>query len=243
VYAWTTSWGVSTRLIGGLIMTHADDDGMVVPPKLAPKHAVILPIYRTDEERAQVLEYCRSLKQELEAQSYHGTPIRILIDDRDLRGGEKNWQQVKRGVPLRLEVGPRDVAANAVFMARRDRSPKEKQAINRAELVQTITALLDEMQNGLLERAKAMRTEHTRTIDSLDDFRAYFTPQNPNAEEPEIHGGFAMCHWCEDPQVDEILKELKVTIRCVPLDGDDEPGQCIFTGKPSAKRAVFAKAY
>ena len=243
VFAWTTSWGVSTRLIGGLIMTHADDDGMVIPPRLAPKHAVILPIYRTDEERSLVLDYCKSLRTELEAQSYHGTPVRVLIDDRDLRGGEKNWQQVKRGVPLRLEVGPRDVASGAVFLARRDRSPKEKQSISRVELVQSINRLLDEMQTGLFQRALAMRQEHTRAIDSLDDFRAYFTPKNRTAEEPEIHGGFALCHWCEDPRVEEVLKELKVTIRCVPLEGDNEPGKCIFTGGPSAKRAVFAKAY
>ena len=207
VFAWTTSWGVSTRLIGGLIMTHADDDGMVIPPRLAPKHAVILPIYRTDEERSLVLDYCKSLRTELEAQSYHGTPVRVLIDDRDLRGGEKNWQQVKRGVPLRLEVGPRDVASGAVFLARRDRSPKEKQSISRVELVQSINRLLDEMQTGLFQRALAMRQEHTRAIDSLDDFRAYFTPKNRTAEEPEVHGGYAVGHGCEDHCVEGDLSE------------------------------------
>src|SRR5690606_1365759 len=123
-FAWTTSWGVSTRLIGGLIMTHADDDGMVIPPKLAPAHVVILPIYKNDEERATVLEYCESLKTELAQQSYDGAAVRVRIDDRDLRGGEKKWQWVKRGVPLRVEVGPRDVAGGGAFVARRDQGTK-----------------------------------------------------------------------------------------------------------------------
>ena len=119
-YAWTTSWGVSTRLVGGLIMTHADDDGMVLPPKLAPAHAVILPIYKNDDERGEVLPYCESLKKELEAQRFNDEPVRVRIDDRDLRGGEKKWQWVKRGVPVRIEVGPRDVAGGKVALGRRD---------------------------------------------------------------------------------------------------------------------------
>ncbi len=241
VYAWTTSWGVSTRLIGGLIMTHADDDGMVIPPRLAPKHAVILPIYRSDEERGEVLSYCRSLQTELQQQSYSGAPIQVLLDDRDLRGGEKNWQHIKRGVPIRLEIGPRDVAAKGVFLGRRDRPAKEKQSVPRGELVQTFCSQLDEIQDGLFQRALAMRQQHTQSIDSLDDFRAYFTPRDE--QRPEIHGGFALGHWCEDPEVDQILKDLKVTIRCVPLAEEDRPGKCLFTGGPSAKRALFAKAY
>jgi prolyl-tRNA synthetase len=241
VYAWTTSWGVSTRLIGGLIMTHADDDGMVIPPRLAPKHAVILPIYRSDEERSLVLEYCKSLQAELQTLVYDGVPLRVMLDDRDLRGGEKNWQHIKRGVPLRMEIGPRDVASQSVFLGRRDRGVKDKVSVPRGELVSTILALLDEMQQGLHERALALRSTHTHDLDSADDFRDFFTAKN--SDKPEIHGGFALCHWAETPEVDEILKDLKVTIRCVPLDDNDEPGTCIFTGKPSSRRAVFAKAY
>ncbi len=119
-HAWTTSWGVSTRLVGGLIMTHADDDGMVVPPKLAPAHVAILPIYKSDEERAEVLPYCESLKAELEGQSYDGVRVRVKLDDRDIRGGDKKWQWVKRGVPIRVEIGPRDVAGCGAFVSRRD---------------------------------------------------------------------------------------------------------------------------
>jgi len=240
VFAWTTSWGVSTRLVGALVMVHSDDDGLVLPPRLAPKHVVLLPIYRNDAERALVLPYCESLMQELNAQTFGGgSSVRAWIDDRDLRGGEKNWQHVKRGVPLRAEVGPRDIAKNAVFLGRRDTA--EKRAIDRQELVQTVGSILDEMQTNLYQRAVALRESNTRVIDNIDDFREFFTPKN--ADQPEIHGGFASCHWSEDEAIDRLLAELKVTIRCVPYQAEPEPGQCIFTGKPSAGRAVFAKAY
>jgi prolyl-tRNA synthetase len=238
-FAWTTSWGVSTRLIGGLIMTHSDDDGLVLPPRLAPKHVVLLPIYRSDEERAQVLEYVNGLKRELESQRYDDEPVRVMIDDRDIRGGEKNWFHVKRGVPLRVEVGPRDMAENAVMVSRRDTGEKAKTP--RDQFVSTIATTLREMQDNLFTRAKALREAQTRSIDTLDEFKAYFTPKNE--KDPEIHGGFALCHWHEDPAVDALLKELKVTIRCIPLDAPAEEGKCIVTGKPSQRRVVFAKSY
>lgn len=243
VYAWTTSWGVSTRLIGGMIMTHADDDGMVIPPRLAPAHIVILPIYRNDEERATVLEYCNSLKAELEETLYEKAPIRVKMDDRDLRGGDKAWQHIKRGVPIRLEIGPRDVAAGSVFAGRRDQGPKEKVSFPRAEFLAKISSILTEMQQGLFDRALALREANTKKIDTLAEFEAFFTPKNKNAEEPEIHGGLALCHFVESPVMEEKLKELKVTVRCIPIDGADEPGKCLFTGQESRKRGVFAKAY
>ena len=238
-YAWTTSWGVSTRLVGALIMSHSDDDGLVLPPKLAPKHIVLLPIYRNDADRANVLAYCDSLKRELETIPYAHGRIRVLIDDRDLRGGEKNWQHVKKGVPLRAEVGPKDIAQNAVFLSRRDSG--EKKSVPRDELVSTIVAQLDDIQRSLFQRALTLRESNTVTIDSLDDFKSYFTPRNE--ERPEIHAGFALCHFAEDPAVDSLLKDMKVTIRCVPLDAPEEAGRCVISGKPSQKRAVFAKAY
>jgi prolyl-tRNA synthetase len=236
-FAWTTSWGVSTRLIGGLIMTHSDDDGLVLPPRLATKHVVLMPIYRSDEERATVLAYVAALKKDLEAQRYDDAPVRVLVDDRDDRG--KSWYHVKRGVPLRVEIGPRDIADNALMVARRDTGAKEKTP--RDAFVAGVPATLAAMQKNLFDRALAMREANTQTIDTLDDFRAYFTPKNE--KDPEIHGGFALCHWHDDPAVDALLKELKVTIRCIPLDGADEPGKCVITGQPSSKRVVFAKAY
>lgn len=241
VFAWTTSWGVSTRLIGGLLMTHSDDDGLVLPPRLAPAHVVLLPIYRNDDERAAVLEYCRSLKKELEARQYAGEPVRVRLDDRDLRGGEKVWQHIKRGVPLRAEIGPRDIKSDSVFLGRRDQPPKQKSGAPRAEFVAGIADLLGEMQQNLFDRALALRESVTVKIDNLADFEAFFTPKNP--EKPEIHGGLALCHFVDSPEIEEKLKALKVTVRCIPLDAEEEPGKCIFTGQPSQRRALFAKAY
>ena len=238
-YAWTTSWGVSTRLIGGLIMTHSDDDGLVLPPKLAPAHVVILPIYKTPEERAKVVPFCEGLKKDLAAQHYAGEAVRVRIDDRDIRGGDKKWQWVKRGVPIRLEIGLRDIDNGTLFPARRDGVKSEKVAP--AEFVANVAATLAEMQQGLFDRAAKLRDEATVRIDSLAEFEKFFTPKN--AENPEIHGGLAYCHFVDSPEIEEKLKELKVTVRCVPLDGEAEAGTCIFTGKPSAKRGVFAKSY
>jgi prolyl-tRNA synthetase len=238
-YAWTTSWGVSTRLIGGLIMTHSDDDGLVLPPKLAPAHVVILPIYKTPEERAKVVPFCEGLKKDLAAQQYAGEAVRVRIDDRDIRGGDKKWQWVKRGVPIRIEVGPRDIDNGTLFPARRDGVKCEKVAP--AEFVANVAATLAEMQQGLFDRAAKLRDEATVRIDSLAEFEKFFTPKN--ADNPEIHGGLAYCHFVDSPEIEEKLKELKVTVRCVPLDGEAEPGTCIFTGKLSAKRGVFAKSY
>ncbi len=243
VYAWTTSWGVSTRLVGGLIMTHADDDGMIVPPRLAPQHAVLLPIYRDDTQRVQVLDYCRQLQTQLQQKTYHQRPIEVAIDDRDMRGGEKTWHHIKRGVPLRLEVGPRDLASDSVFVGRRDQGPKEKRSIPRTELVETIDQLLDAIQQTLFERALKLRQQNTREIDSLEAFREFFTPQSSDPRRPEIHGGFALCHVSEGEDVQRILKTMKVTVRCMPLEAPEEPGRCIFSGRPSTRRALLAKAY
>jgi prolyl-tRNA synthetase len=245
-FCWTTSWGVSTRLVGGLIMTHSDDDGLVLPPRLAPAHVVIMPIFRNDEERTTVMEFCQGLAQELKEQRFGGEPVRVLLDARDMRGGEKSWLYVKRGVPVRLEIGPRDVAGDAVFMARRDRAPNEKSGVPRGEFVAGIGKLLDEIQLNLLTRARKLRDDNTRVIDSREEFVRYFTAKND--EKPEIHGGFALCHYAEDPAVNQVLGDLKVTIRCLPLEGqvaaaDSGGGKCVFTGKPSPRRAVFAKAY
>ncbi len=238
-YCWTTSWGLSTRMVGALVMTHSDDDGLVLPPKLAPKQIVILPIIRNDSEQASVLEYCQSLRDELKVINYHGQPLGVIVDDRDLRGGEKKWFHVKRGVPIRVEVGPRDIENDSVFVGRRDQ-PKAA-GVGRAEFVANVTKVLDEMQQGLYDRALKLRQDNSQTIDSLDEFKAYFTPKN--AERPEIHGGFAECHFVDSPELDEMLKPLKVTPRCIPLDQEPVAGTCIFTGQKTDCRAIFGKAY
>ncbi|MFH1921244.1 MAG: proline--tRNA ligase, partial [Planctomycetota bacterium] len=186
-FAWTTSWGVSTRLIGGLVMTHGDDDGLVLPPRLAPAHVVILPVIHKEETKAQVLEYCEKLAGELRRLDYAGRPVRVELDTRETRGGEKVWSWIKKGVPIRLEIGPRDIAQDAVFAGRRDRPHRQREAIPRKQLVETLTDTLDEIQQTLFERARAFREEHTVTIDSKEAFYEFFTPQN--REKPEIHGG------------------------------------------------------
>ncbi len=241
-YAWTTSWGVSTRLIGGLVMPHPDDDGLVLPPRLAPTQVVILPVLHKEEERARVLEYCDSLKEELSKKSYMGLPIRVEIDKRDIRGGEKVWGWIKKGVPVRVEVGPRDVAQNAVFAARRDDGSKK--SVGREEFVETIADTLKSIQDSMFERAKKYRDENTVEISSKDEFYSFFTPKNP--KKPEIHGGFAVAYYDGSREVEEMLKsDLKVTVRCIPLEGGSEGGKCIFTGKSGAGvvKAVFAKSY
>ena len=242
VFAWTTSWGVSTRLIGGLVMTHSDDDGLILPPRLAPAQVVILPVLHKEETRAQVLEYCDRLAKELGDVTYDGRPVQVELDTREGRGGEKVWSWIKNGIPIRLEVGPRDIASDSVFVGRRDRGHKERTSQPRSEFVGTVTRQLDEIQNTLLERARSYRDQHTVTIDSKDEFYEYFTPQN--REKPEIHGGFAMCHWSGDTEVEEQVKnDLNVTIRCIPQEVEKEEGRCVINGRPSPQRVVFAKAY
>jgi prolyl-tRNA synthetase len=244
-YAWTTSWGASTRLVGGMIMTHADDDGMICPPRLAPAHVAILPIARKPEERTRVMEYCTKLAAELKAQTFAGAPIKVRVDDRDIGGGEKAWEWIKKGVPLRLEIGPRDIDKDSVFMGRRDKGPKEKTSIARGEFVATAAKTLQDIQDDLFARAKMMRAAHTRDIDTKDEFYAFFAePKKTNPNDPTpIHAGFAMTHFGGDPAVEAKIKDdLKVTVRCIPL-ADGMPGTCPFSGKPSPKRVVWAKSY
>ena len=241
-HAWTTSWGVSTRLIGGLIMTHADDDGLVVPPKLAPAHAVILPVLHNADAAPGVLVYCESLAAELREQNFAGRPIEIELDKRDLRGGDKLWGWIKKGVPLIIEVGPRDIANDSVFLGRRDLGPKQRVAIKRTELIQTIGQTLEAIQAGMLKRATAFRDQHTQTFNNKDDFYSFFSPSDSDASG--IHGGFARAHWGGDAaDEDRLAKDLKVSIRCIPFDEEPQPGTCIFTGKPSAQQVIFAKSY
>jgi prolyl-tRNA synthetase len=240
--AWTTSWGVSTRLIGGLIMTHADDDGMFIPPKIAPSHLVILPIFKKDSDNDAILNYCREIKTELEVKMYHGRRIWVELDDRDIRGGEKMWSWIKKGIPTWIEVGPRDMESDSVFFGRRDQGPKAKKGIARREFIDGFVEVLDDIQDGMLDKARQFRESNTVVIDSKEDFHQFFTPEN--GDQPEIHGGFAMAHYSGEPELETQLKnDLKVTVRCIPLTDNPEPGTCIFTGKPSRQRVVFAKSY
>lgn len=241
-HAWTTSWGVSTRLIGTVIMAHSDDDGLVLPPRIAPSHIAIIPVMPKPENRAPVLEACQKLSAQLREQSFHGEPIRVVIDDSDATGGTRSWNWIKKGIPLRVEIGPRDLESGSVFVGRRDRGPKEKESIPAGTFVETAATLLQSIQDNIYEKAKAFVKENTKVIDSKEAFYDYFTPSNE--AKPEIHGGFALAHWNGSSQVEEQIKaDLKVTIRCIPFTENPEPGTCIFTGEPSKQRVIFAKSY
>jgi prolyl-tRNA synthetase len=241
-FGWTTSWGMTTRLIGTLIMMHGDDDGIILPPRIAPIHIVVLPITPKEETRTKVLEACDNLAARLRDTRYAGLPIEVTVDRRDLGGGIKNWDWIKKGVPLRVEIGPRDLEKNSVEVSRRDQAVKAKESMPVEEFVPHVPEILGSVQDSLYARAKRFREANTRVIESKKDFYDFFTPKNP--DKPEIHGGFALAYWSGSREVEEQIKnDLKVTIRVVPLDDSPESGKCIFTGEPSARRVVWAKSY
>jgi prolyl-tRNA synthetase len=240
-FGWTTSWGMTTRMIGTLIMAHADDDGLVLPPRVAPAHVVVLPITPKEETRAAVLEACARVAAKLRAVYFAGEPIEVEIDQRDIGGGVKNWDWIKKGVPLRVEIGPRDLESGKVAVSRRDQPVKAKEFIVEDEFVARAAEMLESMQRNLLQRATEFRDANTRVIDSRDEFYDFFTPKD--SDKPQIHGGFALAHWNGSRAVEEQIKnDLKVTIRVIPF-GEAESGRCIFTGEPSARRVVWAKSY
>jgi prolyl-tRNA synthetase len=234
---WTTSWGVSTRLIGTLIMAHADDDGVVLPPRIAPVQIVIIPVTPKEDTREEVIDACEALAKTLQAQCYHGQEIRVEVDRRDLPGGHKNWEWIKKGVPLRVEIGPRDITSRKVAVARRDNPPKEKSFPSKEDFLREVTDILEDIQMNLLQRALAFREANSVKIDSMEEFIAYFAEDAP--------GGFAACHWAGTREEEEaFVKEHKVTVRCIPLDPSyQEDGKCILTGRPSSTRVIFARAY
>lgn len=233
-YAWTTSWGVTTRLIGAIVMVHSDDDGLVLPPMLAPRHIVILPIYKA-EDRTQVMEYCENLKKALAGKTLRGMPIYTEIDDRDIRGGEKVWQHIKKGTPLRVEVGPRDMQADSLFLGQRNVENHQKRGIPRLEFLDTVESILGTMQDDLYAKAKKFQLDNIHDITDLATFEAFFAENAP--------GGFARCHWSPAAMGHPLLQKLKVTPRCLPLNQEPQAGVCLFSGEATTQRVIFAKAY
>jgi len=227
-YVWATSWGVSTRLMGALIMAHSDDQGLVLPPKLAPIQLVIVPIFRTEEEKANIDAFVDQLNVELKAKD-----ISVKYDDRDTqRPGFKFAEWELKGVPLRLAVGARDLQNGTVELARRDTQTKE--TISQEGLADTIENLLEAIQDNIFQKALNFRNEHITEVNSYEEFK----------EVLETKGGFVSCHWDGTVETEKRVKEeTKATTRCIPLDNKEEDGICIFTGKPSKQRVLFAKAY
>lgn len=240
-YAWTTSWGVTTRLIGAMIMTHSDDNGLVLPPRIAPKHIVILPVIPGDKHRQEVLDYCEVVAQALKKQTFEEAPIKVHIDLRDLRGGEKMWSWVKKGVPIRIEVGPKECAAKTLSFAKRTDSPQEKRSLAMEEFAQKCPQILKDIQETLLEKAETFLEEHLCPVASLEELYTFFTPKNRS--NPEIHGGFALAYYDESASAQKLKEDLGVTVRCVPLEQNAPKGTCILSGKTTSVRAIFAKAY
>jgi prolyl-tRNA synthetase len=227
-FVWATSWGVSTRLIGGLIMCHSDDKGLVLPPKVAQRKVVIVPIWRKDEEKDLVLGKAAELRDQLK-------PVAgmVHIDDRDnMRPGWKYGEWERKGIPIRIELGPRDIANDECVLA--TRHDGEKITVPLAELSQAVEANLERMQQELYDAAVERRTKNTHKLDTWDEFTQLYKNE----------GGFAYCHHCGDRDCEESIQdETKVTIRNIPLDAEDEEGTCIKCGKPSHKRVLFAQSY
>jgi len=227
-YVWATSWGVSTRLMGALIMTHSDDNGLVLPPKLAPIQVVIVPIFKTEEEKNAIGNFADELISELKAKG-----ISVKFDDRDTqRPGFKFAEWELKGVPLRVAIGGRDMENKTVEIARRDTQTKE--TVSQENLDQYIEGLLNEIQENLFTKAFNFRNEHVTEVNSFNEFK----------EVLETKGGFLLAHWDGTPETEEQIKELtKATIRCIPMDRKEEEGVCVLTGKLSKGRVLFAKAY
>jgi len=227
-YVWATSWGVSTRLMGALIMTHSDDKGLVLPPKLAPDQVVIVPIYRNDEQFELVSEVAKKVMKELRAKG-----VRVKFDNRDTyKPGWKFNEYELKGVPVRLAIGPRDVENGTLELARRDTLTKE--SISRDDVVSIVVDLMDEIQKNLYNKAASFRTEKTTEVVTYDEFKELLNTK----------GGFILAHWDGTAETEELIKkETKATIRCIPLDTKLEKGTCMVSGKPSNQKVLFAKAY
>ncbi|HNV99409.1 MAG TPA: His/Gly/Thr/Pro-type tRNA ligase C-terminal domain-containing protein, partial [Chitinophagales bacterium] len=226
-FAWATSWGVSTRMMGALIMAHSDDDGLVIPPRLAPLHVVIVPIYKTPEQLAAISAIADNLMRELKA-----LQITVKYDDSDQsKPGWKFAEYELRGVPVRIAIGGRDVENGTVEIARRD--TKEKSTVKNEQLGLYIKQLLEDIQQNLYNRALQFRENNTHAVDTWDEFKTRIE-----------QGGFVSAHWDGSSETEEKIKEeTKATIRCIPLDAVQESGTCVFSGKPSSQRVLFARAY
>lgn len=225
---WGTSWGVSTRLMGALIMAHSDDDGLIIPPKLAPIHVVIVPIFKNDEELAKISE-----KVDVIVKDLRKLGLSVKFDNRDThKPGFKFAEYEMRGVPVRIAIGPRDIENGTVELARRD--TKEKKVYPMDSVVKEIPALLEDIQQTIYNRALKFRTDNTTRVDTYDEMKKVLDDK----------GGFVLAHWDGTAETEAAIKEeTKATIRCIPFDASEESGKCVYSGKPSAKRVVFARAY
>ena len=234
-HAHTTSWGVSTRMIGTLIMAHSDDDGLVLPPRVATQQIVILPVTPKEDSKAAVLDACQALATTLRNQLFHGDPLRVVVDTRDLNGGVKKWEWIKKGVPIRIEIGPRDIETRKVCLQRRDQAVSAKEFLDKEALIQRASDVLGEIHDSLLKKATDFRDANITECTSLDAFHAHWAKED---------GGWLITPWAASPdQEDELSKQHKITIRCLPLDKQNESeAPCILTGTPTRSRAIWGRS-
>lgn len=246
-YAYTTSWGVSTRLIGGVIMCHADDDGMVVPPRIAPYQIVIVPIFKKPEDKEKVSAYIENLQKQLKNQTSFGEKIRVKVDSRDKPSVDKSWEWIRKGAPMVCEIGPRDVDNNGLMLKERIylNTPEGKKIMNSDEFVANVGKRLEELQHQMYEKAKARLEQNIRTdITSPEDFAAYFANSNEWIEDgKQGKVAFVRGKWCGDTATEEILKSMKITIRCIPFEQSGTTGKCLLTGKEATLDVIYARSY
>ncbi|MCP5535353.1 MAG: proline--tRNA ligase [Akkermansiaceae bacterium] len=235
--AHTTSWGVSTRLIGTLIMAHADDDGLVLPPRVAPAQIVIVPVTPKEESREAIVDACNALAEILRREcSYAGQPLRVRVDTRDLGGGIKKWEWVKKGTPVRIEIGPRDLESGKVCLQRRDQGPMEKHFMPKEDFIRNASGILHEIHTTLLTRATELRDSNIIRCEDAESFDQHWTQESP---------GWLITPWAGSrAQEEELSKKHKITIRCLPIDQQDgDPAPCFLTAQPTSARAIWGRSY
>ena len=245
-YAYTTSWGVSTRLIGGVIMTHADDEGMVVPPKIAPYQVVIVPILKDKTQTDEVLAYIKKLSTSLSQQTYDGEKIRVKVDSRNKESVDKMWEWTHKGAPIVCEVGARDVQNNAVMIRIRHKinTPEWKQVVSFDEFVSSISKRLEGIQMDLFKTAQdRLQTNQKTDIKTAEEMQTYFSKQNGWIDGQSDKVAFVRGKWSEDPESIEKMKEMKISIRCIPEDQSGKEGICLLTGKKATLDVIYARAY
>lgn len=236
----TTSWGLSTRMVGAVVMVHGDDDGLRLPPRVAPLHAVVMPIVPKEEARAAVMASCERLEQALCSCSFEGQALRFRVDNRDIRGGDKNWEWVRKGVPLRIELGPRDAEQQSVSVLRRDSDPKQRISIPIKDCARELPRILGEIQSSLFSEAKDRLQNNT--VAEIKDF-AQFQRAFEGSDEDSSGLKFVRAPWCGSEASLELLKPLKVTVRCIPFDQPKSMGPCVLSGGKASHEVIFARAY
>ncbi len=246
-YAYTTSWGVSTRFIGGVIMSHADDEGMVVPPRLAPYQIIFVPLIKKEEDREKIMDYITKLQNELKSKTAFDEKIRIKVDTRDKNSVDKVWEWIRKGAPMVCEIGARDVDSDGLMVKERIfiGQPEGKKIMKKDEFIAQISERLEYLQKEMFERAQKRLQDNIRTdITTPEEFAAYFANSNEWIEDgKQGKVAFVRGKWCGDSATEEILKSMKITIRCLPFDQSGTTGKCLLTGKDATIDVIYARSY